>query len=259
LSIKSLVGNESYTGILALAATGRRASAEEVAALDELAVILTSADARIWPVKLTRLLASYGGTVVAYAGGQLMMENDQIGPWVASYSATALLDLRAAVGDVGGDESLLNERVADFVKRTPRIIGYGVPLRASDERLDMLVKRMQISGRDHLPFWKLHVALNDEIKRVKGLAPNITAGMAAMLLDFGYAPREAATLTTFLMQAPFAANAVEAAEQSEEIMRTLPDDAIDYVGRAPRISPRARARENATDRISTGNLAAETS
>jgi hypothetical protein len=176
----------------------------------------------------------------------LALENDQIGPWVTGHSAVALVDLHAAVGDVGDDEEPLNERVRDFVKRTPRIIGYGVPLRTSDERLDMLVERMRLNGRDQLPFWKLHVALNNEMKRTKGLAPNITAGMAAMLLDHGYSPRETSTLTTFLMQAPFAANATEAATQSEEIMRQLPDDAIDYVGQAPRISPRALALDEAS-------------
>jgi hypothetical protein len=255
LSVKSLVGSVTYTDMIALAATGRRPTLEQRESLDELAAIVTSADPRIWPVKLTRLLASYGGTVVAYAAGQLTMENEHIGPWVTSPSAAALVALRAAVGD---DETSLDERVADFVKRTPRIIGYGVPFRTSDERLEMLVVRMRLTGRDQLPFWKLHVALNEEMKRAKGLVPNITAGLAAMLLDHGYTPHEAATLTTFLWQAPFAANATEAATQSEETMRTLPDSAIDYVGQPPRTSPRARARENARDRISTENSATET-
>lgn len=247
-SIKSMLGNETYTGMLAMAATGRRPTTEQRASLDELAAIMTSADPRIWPVKLTRLLASYGGTIVAYGAGQLTMENDQIGPWVIGHSASMLVELRAAVGD---DDALLNERVADFVKRTPRIIGYGVPLRTSDERMDMLVERMRLNGRDQLSFWKLQVALTKEIKRAKGLAPNVAVGLAAMLLDHGYAPRETALLTTFLMQAPFAANAAEAATQSEEIMRQLPDDAIDYVGQPPRVSPRALALADMSKKSAT--------
>ncbi len=259
LSVKSLVGSVTYTDMIALAATGRRPTVEQRESLDALAAIVTSADPRIWPVKITRLLASYGGTVVGHVGGQLTMENEHIGPWVTAPSAAALVDLHAVVGDVGNDEARLNDRIADFVKRTPRIIGYGVPFRTSDERLEMLVVRMRVTGRDQLPFWKLHVALNNEMKRAKGLVPNITAGLAAMLLDHGYTPREAATLTTFLWQHPFAANATEAAAHSEEIMRTLPDSAIDYIGRAPRLSPRARAREIPADRVSRGNLASETS
>ena len=259
LSVKSLVGKVTYTDMIALAATGRRPTLEQRESLDELGTLVTSADPRIWPVKLTRLLASYGGTILAYAAGQLTMENEHIGPWVTGPSATALVALHAAIGDVGDDESSLNERVADFVKRTSRIIGYGVPFRTSDERLDMLVARMRVTGRDQLPFWKLHVALNEEMKRAKGLVPNITAGLAAMLLDHGYTPREAAMLTTYFWQPAFAANASEAAEQCEESMRQLPDDAIDYVGQAPRVSLRARAREISADRGSAGNLAAETS
>lgn len=243
LSVNSLVGNETYTGMMALAVTGRRPTDEQRQALDDIAVILTSADPRIWPLKMTRLISSYGGTLAGHVAGQLALEGDQIGPWTSGRCAQMFVELNEFVGDTNGDDALLESRVRDFVARTPRFFGYGVPLRTFDERFKRLAERVQESGRDKLPFWTLQEALSREIKRVKGLPPNVSAGLAASYLDHGYSAREIPALTMFLQQNVFVANAIEAATQSEEVMRQLPDSAIDYVGQAPRISPRAIARE----------------
>ena len=45
--------------------------------LDDLAVILSgAADPRIWPLKITRLVGSYGGTIAGFVAGQLCTECD---------------------------------------------------------------------------------------------------------------------------------------------------------------------------------------
>ena len=69
-----LLGGETFAGLMAMAAKGRRPSDEERVVLDAIAVILTSADPRIWPLKLTRLVASYGGTLAGFGAGQLAMD-----------------------------------------------------------------------------------------------------------------------------------------------------------------------------------------
>ncbi|MEO8874243.1 MAG: hypothetical protein ABI461_01545 [Polyangiaceae bacterium] len=255
-SINDLVGHETYSGMIALALTGRRATEEQRQTLDDVAVILTSADPRIWPLKLTRLISSYGSTMAGFTASQLALEGNQIGPWVIGYSAAMLVTLDESVGDTQGDPLVLEERIRDFVARTPRFFGYGVPLRKSDERLDRLETRMRERGRDHLHYWQLHLALAREIMRVKGLPPNVGAGLAAVFLDHGYSPREASTLPMFLHQNVFAANANEAATQAEAGMRTLPAEAIDYVGQPARISPRALAVENAMRKDAENSIVA---
>ena len=239
-ALQELLGHETLTSLLALAVTGRRCSVEERELLDDLSVIMTSADPRIWPLKLTRLVASYGGTLAGYAAGQLPMEGDQIGPWIVGHAAEMLVRLKKAV-----DAQPLDRQAAarDFVKMTPRFLGYGVPMRPTDERLDALDVRMRTNGRDQLPFWQLHVLLANELLCEKNLRPNICVGLAAMLLDLGYTPQQASAVATFQNQNVFAANAYEAATQSEELMRTLPDDAVDYIGEPARISPRRRDHE----------------
>jgi hypothetical protein len=255
-TLHDLLGKETLTSLMSFAVTGRRCTSEERELLDEVAVIMCSADPRIWPLKLTRLVSSYGGTLAGYAAAQLPMEGEQIGPWIVGHAADMLMRFKAALENQPNDEA---RAAADFVQTTTRFLGYGVPLRPSDERLDALNLRMKSTGRDQLPFWKLHERLAAEVLKQKNVIPNITVGFAAMLLDMGYTPHQAGAMTTFQNQNVFAANAYEAATQPQEVMRTLPDSAIDYVGQAPRISPRARAREISTDRVSRGNLASETS
>jgi hypothetical protein len=122
--------------------------------------------------------------------------------------------------------------------------GYGVPLRPRDERLDGLREQIGKMERDRLPFWTLQETLSAAMMHRWKVAPNAAIGVAAVLLDLGYAPRQASAVTTFLNQNVFAANAFEAAQQCEPLMQKLPDECVAYVGPAPRASPRAAARLN---------------
>ncbi|MDB4993890.1 MAG: hypothetical protein JWM74_1322, partial [Myxococcaceae bacterium] len=135
----------------------------------------------------------------------------------------------------------LDSIVRRHVEVTKRLVGYGVPLRAADERMEALTARMAFHARDQLPHWQLQVALSEVVRAVHGLAPNVGIGMAAMLLDLGYTPIEASGLTTFLNENVFVANAVEGAQQSTEDLRMLPAECVRYAGIDARESPRASA------------------
>ncbi|MGH7285038.1 MAG: hypothetical protein ACRELY_26220 [Polyangiaceae bacterium] len=240
-TLHELLGHETATGLVGMAVTGRRCTHEERDLLDDLAVVMTSADPHIWPLKLARIVASYGGALAGYTASMLPMEGQkQIGPWTIGHAAQTLLDLEGFVETSGGN--LNAETVHSFIEATPRIRGYGVPLRDSDERLDALNVRMRNSGREALKYWKLHLALADGMWAKKQLRPNITSGFGAMLLDMGYTPEQASAITTFQNQNVFAANALEGARQQVDALRTLPDDCIEYVGKPERTSPRARAK-----------------
>jgi hypothetical protein len=238
-TLADLAGRETMTGLACMAATGRRPSDEERFVLDLIAVTLCSADPRIWPLKLTRLVASYGGTLAGLAAGQLAMEGKQIGPWVAGYAARELIGLRAEIGERFNDAAAVQEVVEKFVARRPRMVGFGVPLREHDERLQELTRQVVAMGRDRLPYWSLQGVLSEAMIRRWRAAPNAAIGVAALLLDLAYSPLQASAVTAFLNQNVFAANAFEAAQQCEPLMQKLPDDCVTYVGAAPRVSPRA--------------------
>lgn len=243
-ALNELVSQETLTGMMALAVTGRRITAEERDLLDDLCVIMTSADPRIWPLKLARIVASYGGTLAGYTASMLPMEGHQIGPWVAGYAAQMYVELDVFIESFEGS---LADAVRAFIAGSSHFHGYGVPLRTSDERLDALERRMRASGRDLRKYWRLHEALAAGLWEQKKLRPNITAGFGAMLLDLGFTPHQASMMTLIQNSNTFAANAFEGARQQVDALRKLPDEHIEYVGKPARVSP--RAQEKAMPRV----------
>jgi len=240
-TLTDLLGRETLTGLMAMAAMGRQPSEGERVVLDAIAVASTSADPRIWPLKLTRLVASYGGTLAGFGAGQLAMEGKSIGPWTVGAAAEELASLRDLLGEHFDDADAVQAAVRQRVERRPRMAGYGVPFRERDERMEALRKQVSDLGRDRLPFWTLQEALSVGMKEKWGAAPNMAIGGSAVLLDLGCTPRQAAALAAFLNQNVFAANAFEAAQQRSPLMQRLPDACVDYVGPAPRTTPRAAA------------------
>jgi hypothetical protein len=238
-TIGELLGHETTTGLMAMAVTGRRPCEDERVVLDSIAVALCSADPRIWPLKLTRLVASYGGTLAGYGAAQLAMEGKTIGPWIIGHAAKELAFLREDLGDRAGDADTVDRAVGDFASKRPRMAGYGVPFRELDERMEGLRGEVARLRRDQLPFWTLQEALSSAMRRAWRIAPNVGVGIAAVLLDLGFTPVQASAMTTFLNQNVFAANAFEAAQQRAPLMQRLPVAQVDYVGPARRPSPRA--------------------
>jgi hypothetical protein len=239
-ALAQLLGTETFTGLIVLAITGRRPTAEAKEVIDALSVCLTAADPRIWPLKVSRIVASYGETLAGFAAGQLAMMGMGMSPRIIGAAADHLVRLRHALQEsrTGGEVA---RAVQDHVAASPRLAGYGIPMREQDERYQALRGFMVRRGREGLPHWHAQELLSEWLGRERGLAPNIGIGLAAALLDLGCSPVEAGALSTFLIEHTFAANAFEAAQQREPLMQRLPDQYVAYVGPAPRVSPRAEA------------------
>lgn len=229
----------SYAGLIALAVTGRLPSPEEIDALDLLAVVTTVADPRIWPLKLARVVASYGGYLAGVAAGQLPLEGDRIGPPITVHAATMLTELHAALVGRTDDADACSAAARELVARRRKLVGFGIPFRAADERFVALRSGLADRGRTALPFWRLQEALAEVVRAERGLPPNIGIGAAALLLDMGHSPQEAAAVVHFLNQHVFIANAFEAACDARRELRQLPAEAVRYVGAPARVSPRA--------------------
>lgn len=239
-----LAGSESYVGLLALAVGAPRLSAQDRCVLDDMCAVLTVAEPRIWPNKVSRLVASYGRVVPAMLAGCLCFESELIGPWTTGQTAENLVDLRSAVGDDPSDEAL-DAALRALLERRKRLLGFGVPFRPKDERLVALGTCIERRGRQHRAYWRFSQRLWAAMRRWKGLEPNIGSGIAAAMLDLELTPEQIPALTIALNINIFLANAYEGARQSPAILRSMPDDHIDYVGAAPRMSPRALAATSA--------------
>ncbi len=237
-----LAGRESLTGLLALSVVGRRLSKDCCDVLDDIACVSTLADPRIWPLKLTRLVAAYGSTMPAVAAGLLILQTARIGPWKTADAAAVLVELHDSIGGRTDDDSIVRRKVEVFLSKHRMISGFGAPFHEHDERLVALRGCMRTRERDQLPYWRTMDAVARAVLSLRELYPNLALGLAAAFLDMGMTTAEVGPLCTILCQHMFFANAVEGAQQSPPLLRDLPDCHISYVGRAPRISPKGNAR-----------------
>jgi hypothetical protein len=240
---EELAGHESFMGLTALSVLGRRLSTECCAVLEDAANTLTLADPRIWPLKLTRVVASYGGTVAAAAAGLLVEEGAQIGPWACGRAAAVLTKMHAEIAGRHDDDEHVRTVVSAYLEDHAFIWGFGTPFRSRDERLVAFRKCMREKRRDGLPYFRTMEAVAKAVRELKRAEPNIVLALAAVCLDMGLAVEEIGPLTTTLMQHMFFAAAVEGARQAPELLRELPRAYVSYVGREPRTSPRATTSE----------------
>lgn len=218
---EELLGRETTTSLLILSVTGRRATEAQVAVLDDVATVLSSADPRIWLFKATRLASAYGGMVAGVVAGSLCLHRASVGHLTASDAAALLVELKG--------EPDLRAAVRARIE-AGRLVGFGVPFRDRDERAVALERRLDETGRSSLPFYRLLRSVADIVRDERGLEPNLGATLAACFLDLGFEPRAVGPLVYALGQHTFLANALEGAEQSPAILQRLPEEHVRYTG-----------------------------
>jgi hypothetical protein len=237
---QDLAGRESLTGLTALSVLGRRLTPEQSAVLDDAAVCLTMADPRIWPLKLTRVIAAHGGTTAAMAAGILIEEEARIGPWACTKCAEFLRELNPQ-GTLGLAAGAVESLVRSRLDEQNFIWGFGTPFRKRDERLLAFWSCLERRGHRQLPYMRTVDALAPVVTSTCRAEPNMSLAVAAALLDLGVQVSEVGPLATALMQHMFLAHAAEGARQAPEVLRRLPEPYVRYAGQGPRNSPRALA------------------
>lgn len=239
-----LAGNESLAGLLALAASGRSLPPDKCQVLDDIATTLTVADPRIWPLKIARLVSSYGGTMPAIAAATLWMEDGPVGFFRCGALAQMLMEWRAeAARSAPDDPSRALDGVLSSLYAAPKPAppGFRVPLRAKDERTAVLRQCLHRRGRHELPWWAFYERATGILAGLRGLEPHVAVGVAAACLDLDLTPAEIAPLAQSLVHHTFVANAVEGARQAPRQLHHLPETSVRYAGPPPRTSPRAEA------------------
>ncbi|MFT3769886.1 MAG: hypothetical protein QM820_31025 [Minicystis sp.] len=234
-----LAGNTGVPQLLAHAVGSGDLDNEALAVLDDLATVMSVADPRIWPLKLGRVVASYGNGMAAIAAVELAFDSDYIGPWTCRQAAQLLVDLREELGPEIETPAAVERAVLRRLGQKGRLIGFGVPARGEDERVVALRACMTKRGRRHLPAWALLEQVSEVLYRERRLRPNIGLGVGAAALDAGFQPDQIGYLAVALMQNVIVANAVEGAAQAPAVLRQLPAGTVIYKGAPPRRSPRA--------------------
>jgi hypothetical protein len=248
---EELAGRESIGGLTALSVLGRRLPAEECAVLDDAAVCLTLADPRIWPLKLTRVIAAHGGMTAGAAAGLLIQEEARIGPWTCAKAAELLVTLHSELVGTGFDPDAVDAVVRAYLDEHHFVWGFGTPFRKYDERLVAFWACLERRGRRRLPFMRTLDAIAAVVTAARQTQPNMGMAIAAAFLDLGAHVHEVGPLATALMQHMFFAHAIEGARQAPQVLRCLPERCIAYVGREARESPRALVASASRDEPAT--------
>jgi hypothetical protein len=209
---------------------------------------MTAADPRIFPLKLVRVVASYGRVLPACSVGSIYLEDGLIGSWTSSRAARHLTELSRRLEDEKDNDDSFRKSVKNLLKREKKLVGFGVPFRNTDERVEAVRRRLKKTGRCDLHFWRIMERFAEVIREESGLEPNIGIAAAAVCLDLGFRPRNIGALVTALVQHTILANAIESAHHPNCEFQCIETEKIRYEGRPERISPRF-AKKSGDDRI----------
>lgn len=192
----------------------------------------TSPDARVWPLKLSRLLSSWGDPVAGYFGSQLVTAGKVMGPGAVQGAARCLSFLSAQLGDEFTVDEVAKALAAFRAMNAGPIGGFGVPFRPVDERRIALL-RFVGDGPLRRRFWRIHEVL-DVARPNPNTAPNVGLSFAALLLDSGVLPERCGLATSVLMSHVFLAHAVEAADIEGAQLNAWAPELVKYEGTAAR-------------------------
>ena len=235
----ALLGAHSMASMAARAVGGPNLSGEDRAVLEDVAVAVTVADPRIWPLKVTRLGGAYGSMFSALAAGNMTMDQALLSMEACGVIGARMAELAPVAAHLSDAELGLHLTTAWPERRPP---GFGVPARSEDERVVGLVRRIRDVHRRHeRTYFQLFERVVRVMRSARSLEPNLLLVFSAIALDLGFAPTTIGAMAWSTAQIAFQANAVEAARTAPAVMRELPKGALRYVGPEARVSPRAKA------------------
>lgn len=238
-----LLGRESMASMASLAIGGPRLDGEAREVLEDLAVAVTVADPRIWPLKVVRIAGAYGSKFAAFAAGCLVMDGSVMSVDLNSATAKRLVELDPIAAEMPSDVELAAH--LDEAWPGSRPPGFGVPGREIDERVTGIRERMRSAGREPGRYFRLFERVVRVMRKWRNLEPNLTIALASVALDLGFSADRVGSLAFATSLNAFLANAVEGAEQAPDVLQSLPEHIVRYEGPAPRKSPRLAAGREA--------------
>lgn len=194
-------------------------------------------DPRIPPMKLIRLGAAYGDPLIGLGTGLVGMAGAAVGMSAIARAARFLAELHDELGEAASPDALAEA----LARRLPRIEGFGVPGRPTDERFSWIAPRLRKLGGPR-PHGELLDAMAAPLER-KHRRPNLGGAIAAALLDIGCPVSSVASAACVIGLLPLLGNAHEGADQAPPLLQALPSErSVSYEGPPPRKSPRATKR-----------------
>ncbi|MFG6439559.1 hypothetical protein [Roseateles sp. LKC17W] len=212
--------------------TGRRFGAHELRLLDGMWALTGYPDTRLWNNRVAALAANARSLPsLALAAGLAASEARVFGGGPAFFAIEFLL--RAGERQRAGDG--VEAIVADELARQRRILGYGRPIHATDERLPPL---LALAGREGLadgPHLRLALDIEQVLLRRKSfLKLNYAGATAALAADLGLTARQYQLYNVFKTMLGMPPCVVEAAEKPEGTLMPTACSQVVYEGHPSR-------------------------
>jgi hypothetical protein len=205
-----VAGKMTFFQAAIFAITGIELSPEHASMLEELAVVCFSADARAWPMTVTRRVAARGGgPAAAVVAGQAMMGSTMLAGAAAADCARFLHRARSSAVE-GRD---VDGFVRDVLAQRERVMGFGRPVVGPDERVPRMEAALWRHGRGDLTFVSLLRAADAAFLAQRGLRSTAAAWAAAALSDFGMSPVAVQATCNFWVSVTVFAQAVYSDER----------------------------------------------
>jgi len=228
-----LLGRTSAAQMLVLGISERLLTREEAVVIDDIVTVMSSADPRLWPFKITRLGSAHGTGACGVAATLIAGEGGMYGTNRLLAAARWLVELEGRSGALSDDELLASVQGSSGA--------FGVVYRARDERFDALLRQVEARGRHEQPFIRLVRRATRVARDHTKLEPHVYLAIAALCLDLGLATDAVAVFGLLPLFHDALANAAEGALQQPSQLQALPLATSEYRGISARRSPRAIA------------------
>ena len=232
--------DDPFWSVVSVSLGNRRLTPQECRVVDAICNIVAIGDPRVWPLKVTRLVGSYGQFFTAVAAGYSVLDRANVGPGPSLAAAAFFLD---AVEQGQTQEQCNRAICAKYdaaLARKERVPAFGVAGRDDDERHTIFMEWLAAQPWQPGRCWRMFEAAVEHVGAVHGLKPNILGATGILPLDLGFDGANIVALASYMTHWGFVANAFEATRESPEILRRLPATHVRYVGPEPRLSPRAK-------------------
>lgn len=228
-----------WMGLYVFGITGRRFEANELRVLEGIWTLTSYPDTRLWNNRVAALAANARSASVLGLSAAIASTEAGVfggGPGLQSID----FFLRA------GEKRRAGEAVESIVATeltTRRILGFGRPINATDERLPPLMKMVEREGLDRGLHYRLAFDVEEALLRRKPFLKLNFAGLtAALAADLGFTARQYQLYNILKTLAGMPPCIVEAAEKPEGTLMPMPCANVTYEGAAPRSWAQRRSR-----------------
>jgi hypothetical protein len=232
-----------WMGLYVFGITGRRFEAHELRVLEGIWTLTSYPDTRLWNNRVAALAANARSASVLGLSAAIATTEAGVfggGPGLQSIDFFLRAGMKLAAGESA--EAI----VAAELLAGGRILGYGRPIHATDERLPPLMRLVEREGLDQGRHYRLAFEVEQALLRRKPFLKLNFAGLtAALAADLGFTARQYQLYNILKTLAGMPPCIVEAAEKPEGTLMPMACSNVSYEGAAPRSwSKRGLARHS---------------